>query len=141
MARPDNLAGDQADGAKRPRPKASADRPKAGARRRAPSKAAEERAREQERQRIRREREDHLKALGLSPGDSVRFRRSDEKRWKPATVERVESDGSLGLRDGKGAARAIPAELVEVRATGPRGGTVWEPLPERIASAEQLRLI
>ncbi len=108
---------------------------------RRPSAAARERAREHEREQTRIARAETLLSLGLHPGDPVRFRRVDETRWKNATVERVENDGSIGLRDGKGAARAIPAELVEVKATGPRGGVVWEPLPDRIAAAEQLRLI
>ena len=82
-----------------------------------------------------------LLTLGLHPGDPVRFRRADQTRWKNATVERVESDGSIGLRDDKGAARSIPVELVEVKTIGRRGGIVWEPLPDRVAAAEQLRLI
>jgi hypothetical protein len=58
-----------------------------------------------------------------------------------ATVERVERDGSLGLRDEKCAARAIPMDLVEVAATGPRGARTWEPVVERAARTEQLRLL
>ena len=58
-----------------------------------------------------------------------------------ATVERVERDGSLGLRDEKGAARAIPMDLVEVAATGPRGARTWEPVVERASRTEQLRLL
>lgn len=108
---------------------------------RRPNAAALERAREHEREQTRIARAETLLALGLHPGDPVRFRRADETRWKNATVERVENDGSLGLRDDKGAARSIPAELVEVKGTGPRGGVVWNPLPDRIAAAEQLRLI
>lgn len=82
-----------------------------------------------------------LLAIGLRPGDQVRFRRRDDERWKPASVDRLERDGSIGLRDGKGASRSIPVDLVEVRTVGPRGGIVWEPLPDRIAGSEQLRLI
>jgi hypothetical protein len=82
-----------------------------------------------------------LAALGLAPGMRVRFRRRDGERWKRGTVERVERDGSLGLRDGRGAARAIPLELVEVETRGPRGAVVWEPAAERAARTEQLRLL
>jgi hypothetical protein len=83
---------------------------------------------------------DHqLASLGLAPGMTVRFRRTPGARWRLATVERVERDGSLGLRDPKGAARAIPLELVEVATTGPRGARTWEPAPERAARTEQLR--
>lgn len=82
-----------------------------------------------------------LGLLGLRPGEKVRFRRSDAGRWQHATVERLERDGSLGLRDGKGASRSIPPELVEVATTGPRGAAGWEPVPERAARVEQLRLL
>lgn len=82
-----------------------------------------------------------LAELGLRAGDEVRFRRTDDERWKTATVERRERDGSVGLRDGKGAARAIAIELIEVKGLGKRGGVVWEPLAERVARDEQLRLL
>jgi hypothetical protein len=82
-----------------------------------------------------------LEALGLAPGTAARFRRSDAGRWHRATVERVERDGSLGLRDAKGAARAIPLEQVEVATVGPRGARAWEPALERAARTEQLRLL
>lgn len=82
----------------------------------------------------------NLLDLGLRPGAEVRFRRRDDQRWRPATVVRLERDGSIGLRDADGAARSIPVALVEVRVKGPRGGTRWVPLPDRIARAEQLGL-
>ena len=82
-----------------------------------------------------------LESLGLARGMAVRFRRNDATRWRSATVERVEKDGSLGLRDEKGAARAIPLELVEVATRGPRGARTWEPAVERAARTEQLRLL
>ena len=82
-----------------------------------------------------------LTALGLAPGMVVRFRREPGDRWRTARVERVEKDGSLGLRDEKGAARAIPLERVEVATVGPRGARTWEPASERAARTEQLRLL
>lgn len=82
-----------------------------------------------------------LDSLGLTPGMAVRFRRRTSGRWRAATVERIERDGSLGLRDAKGAARAIPLHLVEVLTTGPRGAKAWEPATERAARTEQLRLL
>jgi hypothetical protein len=82
-----------------------------------------------------------LESLGLARGMEVRFRRVEGTRWRAATVERVERDGSLGLRDEKGAARAIPLERVEVRTAGPRGARTWEPARERAARTEQLRLL
>lgn len=82
-----------------------------------------------------------LSAIGLAPGMAVRFRRSDSGRWQAAVVERVERDGSLGLRDRKGASRAIPLQHVEVAVLGPRGARRWEPATEIAARTEQLRLL
>jgi hypothetical protein len=82
----------------------------------------------------------NLQDIGLRGGERVRYRRRADKRWQEGTAEGVERDGSLALRDGKGASRAIPIERVEVRTTGPRGGWVWESLAERAARAEQLDL-
>lgn len=82
-----------------------------------------------------------LVELGLSAGMRVRFRREPTDRWQLATVEHVEKDGSLGLRDKKGASRAIPVELVEVETRGPRGARMWEPVAERAARNEQLKLL
>jgi hypothetical protein len=86
-------------------------------------------------------RAEALAQVGLTPGEQVRFRRRDGARWTPATVERLERDGSVGLRDPKGAAVAIPIDGVEVRCSGRRGGQGWEPLRERLARNEQLRLL
>jgi hypothetical protein len=85
-------------------------------------------------------RDTGLASLGLDQGDRVRFRRRGGTHWKDAKVVRREADGSLGVRDAKGSLRALPLQLVEVRTTGPRGGVVWEPLPERAARTEQLGL-
>lgn len=82
-----------------------------------------------------------LAELGLAKGDIVRFRRRDAERWATATVVRREQDGSVGLTDGRGSARSLPLDTIEVRAVGPRGGIVWEPLPERAARTEQMRLL
>lgn len=68
-----------------------------------------------------------LKAHGLKRGDSVRFRRRAGGTWTPATVDGVNKDGSLSLFAG-GKFRAIFADLCEVRALGPKGGVIWEPL-------------
>lgn len=82
-----------------------------------------------------------LVAIGLRRGDQVRFRRATDEHWKQAVVVRRERDGSIGLRDDNGASRAIAMDLIEVRARGQRGGVVWEPLVERAARTEQLRLL
>jgi hypothetical protein len=52
-----------------------------------------------------------------------------------------EADGSLAITDVNGAARAIPLEQVEVRTAGPRGARAWEPVTERAARIEQLKLL
>lgn len=82
-----------------------------------------------------------LVEVGLAPGDRVRFRYRADQRWKEGVVERRERDGSVGLRDSRGAARAITIERLEVRVRGPRGGLVWEPVAERAARTEQLKLL
>jgi acetyl-CoA acetyltransferase len=84
---------------------------------------------------------ERLAALGLSRGDRVRFRRLETQRWKEAVVTGVERDGSIGLADAKGAARAIAVGLIEVRVAGPRGGITWVPMAEWIRRTEQLRLL
>ena len=81
-----------------------------------------------------------LEELGIRPGTRVRFRRREGDRWREGVVERREKDGSVGIRDGKGASRAILLDRIEVRGTGPRGGVVWEPLPDVAARTEQLDL-
>lgn len=82
-----------------------------------------------------------LLEVGLRPGDRVRFRQRDGGAWKEGRVERRERDGSIGVRDERGAARALPLARLQVRATGRRGGTVWEPVTERAGRDEQLGLL
>lgn len=81
-----------------------------------------------------------LRALGLAPGQRVRFRRRAGERWHEGVATRVEKDGSVGLVDGKGAARAIPVDRLEVCRPGPRGAVRWEPLADVAARDEQLGL-
>jgi hypothetical protein len=82
--------------------------------------------------------ESALLEVGLRPGDRVRYRKKDGGAWQEARVERRERDGSIGVRDANGAARAIPVDRLQVRGTGKRGGTVWEPVIERADRDEQL---
>jgi hypothetical protein len=79
-----------------------------------------------------------LEAIGLQPGDRVRFRRKDGGRWQEARVVNREKDGSIGVRDQKGASRALPMDRLEVKAVGPRGARTWEPVAERAARTEQM---
>lgn len=81
-----------------------------------------------------------LAALGLRAGDRVRWQRRAGGRWHEGRVERVEADGSIGVRDANGASRALPVERLEVRGAGPRGASMWEPLVERAARTEQMEL-
>lgn len=78
--------------------------------------------------------------VGLHVGDVVRFRPRPSARWQEATVERRERDGSIGVRDARGAARALPIERLEVRTVGPRGARTWEPLADRLERPTQLDL-
>jgi hypothetical protein len=52
-----------------------------------------------------------------------------------------ERDGSVAVVDTRGAARSLPVERLEVHCDGPRGGRGWEPLSDRLARTEQLRLL
>lgn len=81
-----------------------------------------------------------LAALGLAPGDRVRWHDRQSTRWREGRVVARERDGSVGVRDARGASRALRVERLEVRDRGPRGGVVWEPLPDRAARTEQLGL-
>ena len=85
--------------------------------------------------------ESALLAVGLRPGDRVRFRQREGASWKEGTVERRERDGSFGVRDERGAARAITIERLQVRTTGKRGGLVWEAVTDRAERDEQLGLL
>jgi len=79
-----------------------------------------------------------LVELGLAPGDRVRWRERPAARWSEGKVVGRERDGSVGVRDGNGASRALVPDRLEVRARGPRGGHVWEPVAERAARTDQL---
>jgi hypothetical protein len=81
-----------------------------------------------------------LRALGLVAGDRVRWRDRERARWREGRVVGRERDGSVGVRDDRGASRALRPGRLEVRARGPRGGTVWEPVTEVAARTEQLGL-
>ncbi len=74
--------------------------------------------------------DDGLSVLGLEIGQLVRYQGKSDKRWRDGVVLRREKDGSVGLRDDRGRARAIPVEAIEVRVVGPRGGEQWIPLSE-----------
>lgn len=77
---------------------------------------------------------------GLRAGDRVRYQRTDGGRWHEATVERIERDGSIGVRDANGAARSLAPERLEVRITTKRGAATWRGLLDHAATPEQLDL-
>ena len=81
-----------------------------------------------------------LEQLGLRAGEAVRWRPKEGARWAEGKVTAVERDGSVGLTDRQGRARALPIDRLEVRARGPRGARTWEPLAERVARTEQMEL-
>ncbi|HEY8523828.1 MAG TPA: hypothetical protein VIL48_02620 [Acidimicrobiales bacterium] len=81
-----------------------------------------------------------LAPLGLAGGERVRWRDRVGGRWREGTVVGRERDGSVGVRDGKGASRALAVERLEVRTRGPRGARTWEPLTVRAQRTEQLAL-
>jgi hypothetical protein len=84
---------------------------------------------------------DGLAILGIAPGDPVRWRSAAGSRWQNGRVARRERDGSVGVTDARGSLRSLPVDLIEVRCVGARGAMRWEPLAERAARSEQLRLL
>ena len=72
--------------------------------------------------------DDGLAQVGLEIGQIVRFVGRSDRRFREGVVLRRERDGSIGLRDEQGRARAIPVTDIEVRVIGPRGGEQWIPL-------------
>ena len=79
--------------------------------------------------------------LGLAPGERVRWKGQSGSRWKTGVVTHRERDGSIAVTDGRGNARSLPVDRLEVPCSGPRGAKRWEPLPDRVARSEQLRLL
>jgi hypothetical protein len=77
-----------------------------------------------------------IERFGIEAGEAIRFRRPDRSRWQDGVAAGIERDGSLAVTDRDGAHRAIPVELVLVRATRGR----WEPLLERASRTVQLQL-
>lgn len=81
-----------------------------------------------------------LRALGLRPGQTVRFRRTAGEHWVEGVILGVEKDASIGVRDADGRFRAVPVPRIEVRVDGPRGGRRWRRVSDVAASVEQLGL-
>jgi hypothetical protein len=82
-----------------------------------------------------------LAALGLHVGERVRWRRAGTGHWQLGVVSRRERDGSVGVTDGRGLARSLRVECLEVGSAGPRGARRWEPLQKRAVRSEQLRML
>ena len=83
-----------------------------------------------------------VEVLGLHVGDRVRFtpHGGGPRRWTEGVVVGREKDGSVAVRDTKGASRAVRLERLEVRRARRRGGNSWESVAERAARIEQLVL-
>jgi hypothetical protein len=81
-----------------------------------------------------------LEALGLTPGEAVRWRRREGGHWHDGVVIRREDDGSVAVWDAQGAWRSIRVDRLEVQAEGRRGARRWEPVEDRASRPTQLRL-
>lgn len=81
-----------------------------------------------------------LTAIGLRPGEAIRFRRAVGRRWEVGRVARVEHDGSITLFDTDGSARSQRPEVLQVRRPGQRGRLVWRPVSEVAVTWEQLTM-
>jgi hypothetical protein len=84
--------------------------------------------------------DDVLTAIGLRPGEDVRFQRVDGRRWEIGRVARVERDGSITLFDRDGSARSRRPEVLQVRRPGARGRLVWRTVSDVALTWEQLCL-
>jgi hypothetical protein len=82
-----------------------------------------------------------LAILGLSAGETVRWRAVSGGRWQTGRVTHRERDGSVGVVDTRGRARSLGVEKLEVPVAGPRGAPRWEPLTDRAGRTEQLKLL
>ena len=80
-----------------------------------------------------------LRRLGVAPGSRVRFRAAGGG-WRQGRALHMERDGSIGVVDERGLARAIPVERLEVRTAGRRGAARWETMADVAARTEQLGL-
>ena len=83
-----------------------------------------------------------VEQLGLRAGDRVRFKPlgGGPRHWNEGVVMGIEKDGSVAVRDAKGAWRAVRPGRLEVRRARRRGGHRWESVSERAARIEQLAL-
>lgn len=82
-----------------------------------------------------------LAAVGLLHGEPIRFKRLEGRRWMVGKVVRIESDGSITLRDSDGAARSHRPETLQVRRPhGARGRLVWKYVSEVAVTWEQLEM-
>lgn len=81
-----------------------------------------------------------LDDLNLRAGDRVRFQRTSGSAWLEAKVVGVERDGSVALRDAKGAARSIAPHRLEVQVRSRRGALSWVPVLEHASRTTQLTL-
>ena len=81
-----------------------------------------------------------LDEFNLRPGDRVRFQRTSGTTWHEAKVIGVERDGSVALRDEKGAARSIAPHRLEVRVRSRRGALSWESVLTHARRTAQLTL-
>jgi hypothetical protein len=83
---------------------------------------------------------DQLTEIGLRVGDRVRFRAKERGRWHEGVVSGRHPDGSVDVRDERGASRALRLERLEVRRAGRRGSPRWEAATTIAADPEQLGL-
>lgn len=81
-----------------------------------------------------------LTAIGLRPGEDVRFRRGEGRRWEVGRVVRVEQDGSITLFDTDGGARSQRPEVLQVRRPGTRGRLRWSTVSDVAVTWEQLSM-
>lgn len=81
-----------------------------------------------------------LDALGVRPGEPVRFRKAEGGRWFAGKIAGHNADGSMTLYDANGAARSLFPDRIEIQRPGVRGRMVWITLADLATTSEQLML-
>ena len=81
-----------------------------------------------------------LRVLGIEPGRRLRFRERGGGRWQEGRAVGIERDGSIGVVDARGRARAIDVDRIEVCMAGRRGASRWEAMGVVAARTEQMGL-
>ncbi len=69
-----------------------------------------------------------LDELGISIGDTIRFRRNEEQHWETGVVRGDYKDGSITIIDSDKRWRAMMPDKCQILTFGIRGAKKWKTL-------------